>query len=115
MIESWGRGMERIMTACKTAKVLTPKLRYERTGILVEFKVPGGVQPEEADMLKGSVKTAVKILQVLENNPEMTLVEVAENIGKSRRTVEQAASKLVKEGRLKYVGPQKGGHWEVAK
>ena len=72
MIESWGRGMERIMTACKTAKVLTPKLRYERTGIWVEFKVPEGVRPEKSFSAepkgsgkssgKGSVKMSDRIL-----------------------------------------------------
>lgn len=45
----------------------------------------------------------------------MTLAEVAAEVGKSLRAVELASSRLVKEGRLKYVGPQKGGHWEVLK
>ena len=61
------------------------------------------------------VKTPVKILQLLEKNPRMTLVEVAREIGKSLRAVERAASKQVKAGRLRYVGPRKGGHWEVLK
>ncbi len=58
------------------------------------------------------VKTSVAILRLLATTPSMTLAEVAE-IGKTPRAIELAASKLVKEGRLKYVGPQKGGHWEV--
>jgi hypothetical protein len=32
---------------------------------------------------------------------------------KTPRAIELAASKLVKAGRLKYVGPKKGGHWNV--
>ena len=43
----------------------------------------------------------------------MTLQEVATNIGRSLSAVERAAAKLVKEGRLRYIGPQKGGQWEV--
>ena len=43
----------------------------------------------------------------------MTLTEVASTIGKSLSAVERASSKLVKQGKLKHVGPQKGGHWEV--
>ena len=65
--------------------------------------------------VKTSVKTSVKILQLLEKNPELTLAAIAEKIGKSRRAIELASAKLVKEGRLKYVGPQKGGHWEILK
>ncbi|MFA6270753.1 MAG: winged helix-turn-helix transcriptional regulator [Candidatus Paceibacterota bacterium] len=62
---------------------------------------------------KTSVKTSVKILEILRRNPELTLADVAEEIGLTRRAIEMASSKLVKEGHLKYVGPQKGGHWEV--
>ena len=50
---------------------------------------------------------------MLKKAPEMTLSEVAAAIGKSLRTVERVGSKLVKEGRLRHVGPKKGGHWEV--
>lgn len=38
---------------------------------------------------------------------------VANAIGKSKSAVERAAAKLRDEGRLRYVGPAKGGHWEV--
>ena len=62
---------------------------------------------------KVSVKTSVKILELLGENPDMTLAEVAAVIGKTVRAVELASSKLVKAGKLRYVGPQKGGHWEV--
>jgi ATP-dependent DNA helicase RecG len=43
----------------------------------------------------------------------MTLAEVAAVVGRSVRAVEMASGKLVKAGRLRFVGPQKGGHWEV--
>ena len=38
---------------------------------------------------------------------------VATKIEKSLSAVERASAKLVKDGKLRYVGPQKGGHWEV--
>lgn len=34
-------------------------------------------------------------------------------IGKSLSAVKRASAKLVREGRLRYVGPRKGGHWEI--
>ncbi len=37
MVESWGRGIERIMQACRDARVPTPELRYEQTGLWVIF------------------------------------------------------------------------------
>ena len=39
MIEAWGRGIERIMTACKDARIPSPILKYEATGLWVEFKI----------------------------------------------------------------------------
>ncbi|MFA7171839.1 MAG: winged helix-turn-helix transcriptional regulator [Kiritimatiellia bacterium] len=69
-------------------------------------------------LVKAQAKTLVKttpamILQMLRQDQDLTLAEVAAAIGKSVSAVERAASKLVKSGLLKYVGPQKGGHWEV--
>jgi ATP-dependent DNA helicase RecG len=49
----------------------------------------------------------------LKENPQMTFAEVGEVLGKSLSAVERASSKLTKAGLLKYVGPQKGGHWET--
>ncbi|UZJ40815.1 putative DNA binding domain-containing protein [Prosthecochloris sp. SCSIO W1101] len=63
--------------------------------------------------VKTLVKTPEMIVSVLKDNPHLTLGEVAEVIGKSLSAVERASARLVKAGRLKYVGPQKGGHWEV--
>ena len=69
-------------------------------------------------LVKTPVKTRAKktpdlILQTLKQNSNLTLAEVAVEIGKSTSAVERATSKLVKSGLLKYIGPQKGGHWEV--
>ena len=63
--------------------------------------------------VKISLKTPVKILDYLRKNPNDTLADVASSIGKSLSAVERASSKLVKEGKLRFVGPAKGGHWEV--
>jgi ATP-dependent DNA helicase RecG len=59
------------------------------------------------------VKTPDRIVELLRANPHMTLIEVAGAIGKSLRAVERATAKLAVEGRLRYIGPRKGGHWET--
>ena len=61
------------------------------------------------------VKMPVEILKLLQERAELMLAEVAVEIGKSRSDVERASAKLVREGRLKYVDPKKGGRWEVLK
>lgn len=59
------------------------------------------------------VKTPEQILAVLAETPTLTQKEVALRIGKSASTVERAVAALVKAGRLRFVGPRKGGRWEV--
>lgn len=59
------------------------------------------------------VKTPARILALLKAQPELTLAEVAQAIGKSTSAVERAAKKLQEQGRLQYIGPKKGGHWRV--
>lgn len=58
-------------------------------------------------------RTPDQILAVLREQPELTLAEVAEAIGRALSTVERAAARLQAEGRLQHVGPKKGGRWEV--
>ncbi|MCF7944976.1 MAG: winged helix-turn-helix domain-containing protein [Spirochaetia bacterium] len=61
------------------------------------------------------VKTQEAILKVLKENNSLTLAEVADRIDKSVSTVERAAKKLGAQGKIKFVGPKKGGYWEVDK
>jgi len=63
--------------------------------------------------VKTPVKTPDAILELLSEQPTLTLAEIAVLIGKSARAVERAAKKLGEQGKLKHIGPQKGGHWEV--
>jgi len=58
-------------------------------------------------------RTPDQIVSLLQQQPELTLAEVASAIGRSLRTVERAAAKLQADGKLRYTGPKKGGHWEV--
>jgi ATP-dependent DNA helicase RecG len=125
MIESWGRGIERIFSACLKAGVPKPIIRFETTGIWVEFNFKpeenqaatdaSGWSTSPKNSVKTRVKTPEKILASLSKNPNQTLAEIALALGNALSTIERVSSKLSKEGRLKYVGPKKGGHWEVLK
>lgn len=75
------------------------------------------IQTEQSTLSKTQVKTQAKtpvqILELLSAQPELTLAEVAAHIGKSVSAIERAAAKLQREGKLKFIGPRKGGHWQV--
>jgi ATP-dependent DNA helicase RecG len=117
MIEAWGRGIELILEACRAAHTPEPELRCEQAGLWVTFHFPAASEAETRveTPVKTRVETPQRILELLRASPEMTLAEVAVVIGKSLSAVERASAKLVKDARLRYVGPRKGGHWEVLK
>ena len=60
-----------------------------------------------------SEKSSEKIRQLLKQNSGVTISELAEELGKTTRAVEKNLKTLQKEGKIKRVGPDKGGHWEV--
>jgi ATP-dependent DNA helicase RecG len=62
---------------------------------------------------KSSEKSSEKILLLLRAEPELAAREIAQRIGISSRAVEKQIAKLRQEGRLRRIGPSKGGHWEV--
>jgi predicted HTH transcriptional regulator len=121
-IERMGTGTRDMIRRCRDAGLPEPTFRITDGFTLIiprTFKAPKKPRkielvttPVEAPV-ETRVKTPVKILQLLEQHPEMTLAEVAATIKKSVSAVERASTKLVKGGRLKYIGPKKGGHWEV--
>jgi ATP-dependent DNA helicase RecG len=60
-----------------------------------------------------SEKSSEKILELLRLDPGSSAREVADTIGITQRAVEKQLSKLRDEGRIRRVGPDKGGRWEV--
>ncbi|MCD4755891.1 MAG: putative DNA binding domain-containing protein [Deltaproteobacteria bacterium] len=60
-----------------------------------------------------SVKSAVKILELLADTPEMTIPQLAKALGIGTRAIEKQIAKLQKSNQLKRIGPARGGHWQV--
>ena len=62
---------------------------------------------------KSSVKSSVKILNLISDNKNITIPEIAKELDLSSRAIEKQISKLKEQNKLKRIGPDKGGHWEV--
>lgn len=54
-----------------------------------------------------------KILDALRRSPDMSITELAGQIGMSRRAVAKHVAALQAAGTLRRIGPDKGRHWEV--
>ena len=67
--------------------------------------------PETA--LQSAPETALQIIKEIRNNPNITLSEIAERIGVSRRWIATNIKHLQDAGVVKRIGPNKGGHWEI--
>ncbi|MFA6411731.1 MAG: FaeA/PapI family transcriptional regulator [Syntrophales bacterium] len=60
-----------------------------------------------------SEETSDKILAIIRSDMKATARHMAEMLGLSSRAVEMQLAKLKQDGKLKRVGPKKGGCWEV--
>jgi DeoR/GlpR family transcriptional regulator of sugar metabolism len=63
--------------------------------------------------LEMSEKTSEKILAALRQDGSLTIAELASRIGVQNRTIERNIKRLQEQDRLRRVGPDKGGRWEV--
>lgn len=74
-------------------------------------------QKEPESTLKSSMKSSMKsedrLMLVLKDDQTMSLPKMAEAIGLSVAGVRKVMDKLKASGRIRRVGPDKGGHWEV--
>ena len=63
--------------------------------------------------VKTTQKTAQKILDILVKNPSATRAELASATGLSPDGVKWNLDKLKKSGKIRRIGPDRGGYWEV--
>ncbi len=59
------------------------------------------------------MKTDKQLILLLSERLRMTIPELAEALEMTTQGIEKQIAKLRREGRLRRVGPAKGGHWEV--
>ena len=68
---------------------------------------------DEDKRIKSNQKSNQKILEAISKNPVITIKELQELSGLSESGVKKILRKLRAIGRIRRVGPDKGGHWEI--
>lgn len=132
--ENLGSGFPKIISAWKQAGWKEPLLenRLDLDEVRLTLFVPfensdEGVQKVDQKMSpkmspKMSLKMSLKekqnqiIEQVCEHikaNPAITLEQLTEVIGKSKNSVKRYIDYLKQQNRIKRIGGNKGGHWEI--
>ncbi|WP_261598082.1 HTH domain-containing protein [Methanoculleus formosensis] len=49
----------------------------------------------------------------MQHDPTVTIAELARSVGVTDRAIKKQIEKLKQQGRLRRIGPARGGHWEV--
>src|SRR5690606_23359746 len=127
LIESWGRGIERILTACRDAGTPPPEIEIEETGLAMVFPfLPEhrtAVEEAEAgerwierlgerlgDRLGERLgETERAVLVRIHSDPRISTRILAEEIGVSTTAIDKTLARLKEKGLLRRVGPARGG------
>ena len=120
-IEKYGSGFIRIRKAI--ADYPTMKFRYQNLGhgFMTEFsyekqKLTKNNKNELENELENELGVREKsILKLMNENPKVTQLEMAQQIGISSQNVRKYIVKLKEKGWLLRIGPDKGGYWKVLK
>jgi len=129
-VERWASGLKRIYDECTRSKVKV-EFRILKTGFVTIFyrkkENKNRLKPEilvkengkyfynknTESSVKSSVKSSGKIVHMISDNPKITIPEMAEALGITTRAVEKQIAKLKREGKIKRIGPDKGGYWKA--
>ena len=129
MIESWGRGFEKIANYCAEENAKLPEIDLSLGGITARCFASDfylGLMKEhnlgeESKILEGegssksspksSPKSSVKIIELIKENPHITTEQIAGIIGISKRAVIKNLSKM--KDKVLHEGSSNGGNWKI--
>lgn len=120
-IESWGRGIDKIMNACLEHGNPLPEYKISQYEIMVLFKSLNYEDNIDVGTNVGiNVGTKITrrmkdVLSLINKNPHITSIEMSKLLNVTDRTIERDIEKLKKEGIIYRYGSNKGGSWLFAK
>ena len=122
-IEAWGRGIQRILVACRAAGTPEPRIEVESRDVWVEFPfseaylaaIADGTSEVSGRTTQETTQETIqeRIIALLREDPTRTQKALAEHIGITPAGVKYHLDKLRSAGLVRHVGPTKKGRWEV--
>jgi len=79
----------------------------------IESAKKGSQKSSQKGSQKSSQKGSQKIIELMRNDPKITVANLALRIGITERAVKKQIGKLKAQGRIRRIGPDKGGSWRV--
>ena len=141
LIETWGRGIEKICEACIEHNTPIPKYTVHPEDIMVmfecskneintsvvrepshrsynrryEYRMNTDMNTDMNTIHSHSIESEVaqKMLHFLRQHPKSTQKEISEKLEVTTRTVERTIAALKEQGCIKRVGNNRSGYWDV--
>jgi len=119
-IDTWGRGIQKIMNSCKDAGLPEPEIKEMNGGMeICIYKATGfsgGLANGLVDgLVDGLVNSQIKIISLIETNPKISKSEMAESIGISTTAIDKHIKTLKEKGILARKGNNRTGFWQIIK
>jgi ATP-dependent DNA helicase RecG len=110
LIESWGRGFEKIKSECKKTNTPRPEISIEDDGVMVKCLPSKKYQEEYKDTI---FNPKYKIVKYLEEYHTITTNEATEILKLSAPRMRVILNEMAKEGILLSVGTNKDRHYKL--
>jgi len=115
-VERTGMGIRKMKEAMRKAGLPKPEFHADTFFRAVFYRSPEYALKEttgEKTREKTREKRVEKILALLRSDPSLTTADLAQATSLTVKGVEWNLKKLKDAGRIRRVGPDKGGYWEV--
>jgi ATP-dependent DNA helicase RecG len=125
LIEKYGSGIQRIVGYFKDANLPMPDFRNISDGfmvtvfsdipVIVTNNDPNNDPDNDPDNGpdNGPEKRLLQILDLIKKDHKVLLQELSEKIKVSKRTIRRDIEKLKTQNKLKRIGNEKTGHWQI--
>ena len=119
LIESWGRGIEKIYHACKEDGSPLPQYTVHPGDIMIQFTAAEDrvVRTSLGKMTERVTERVTeaewKLLALLLEDPAYTYVILANKLGVSRKTISSRIKSLKNKGVLQRIGSDTKGYWKI--
>ncbi len=110
MIEAWGSGIHRILTACNDEGFPTPIIEETMGGMQITLWSTPQITPQK-DHIEDTLSE--KILTLLTTNNRLSQRAIADQLGIGFDTVKEYMTKLKRTGKIQRIGADRGGYWQV--
>ena len=127
-IEAWGRGIEKIKTACAADGLPTPEFRISTTEFMICFhirdnnktiaerSIMNGKNIVPSGTINGTINSDendIRLLNAISDNPAITFDGLSMLLNMPRRTISREMKKLQENGRIEREGARKNGQWII--